>query len=107
MNDDQLAVQSYIKQLLNWRKKNPVIANGETLHFAPFEGMYVFFRYNPTKTVMVVMNKNDKAMNVETSRFAEILKGRVHAVNIITGEKMALANSFAVPAKTALVMEIE
>lgn len=107
LNADQLAVQSYLKQLLNWRKKNPVIANGETLHFAPFEGMYVFFRYNPTKTVMVVMNKNDKAMNMETSRFAEILKGRVHAVNIITGEKMALANGFAVPAKTALVLEVE
>ncbi|MBK8564022.1 MAG: glycoside hydrolase family 13 protein [Saprospiraceae bacterium] len=107
LNADQLAVQTYLKQLLNWRKKNPVIANGETLHFAPFEGMYVFFRYNPTKTVMVVMNKNDKAMNVETGRFAEILKGRVHAVNILTGEKMALANSFAVPGKTALVLDIE
>ncbi len=107
LNADQLAVQNYLKELLNWRKNNPVIANGETLHFAPFDGLYVYFRYNPTKTVMVVMNLNDKAMMLEISRFAEILKGRVNGVNVITGEKMALANGFVVPGKAALVVEVE
>lgn len=56
---------------------------------------------------MVLMNKNDKAMNVETSRFAEILKGRANARNVITGERVSFASSFAVPGKMALVLEVE
>jgi glycosidase len=103
----QQSVQTYLKQLLNWRKKNPVIANGQTLHFAPFNGMYVYFRYNKEKMVMVVMNKNEKEMNVETSRFAEIVKGKTNAVNVLTGETVTVATSFIVPAKSALVLEIK
>ncbi|MFN5136043.1 MAG: cyclomaltodextrinase C-terminal domain-containing protein, partial [Chitinophagaceae bacterium] len=107
LNADQQSVQTYLKQLLNWRKKNPVIANGQTLHFAPFNGMYVYFRYNKEKMVMVVMNKNEKEMNVETSRFAEILKGKSNPVNVLTGETVVVVNSFIVPAKSALVLEIK
>ncbi len=107
LNANQQTVQAYLKQLLNWRKNNPVIANGQTMHFAPFNGMYVYFRYNKEKMVMVVMNKNEKEMNVETSRFAEVLKGKSNAVNVLTGETVAVANSFIVPAKSALVLEIK
>jgi neopullulanase len=107
LNANQQAVQTYLKQLLNWRKNNPVIANGQTLHFAPFDGLYVFFRYNKEKMVMVLMNKNDKEMNVDSKRFAEILNGRASAVNALTGEAISIANSFAVPGKSALVLEIK
>jgi neopullulanase len=107
LSDEQLSVQSYLKQLLNWRKNNPVIAKGETLHFAPFDGVYVYFRYNKEKTVMVVMNKNDKEISIETKRFAEILKDKSNAVNVLTGETTAVANSFSVAAKTAFVLEIK
>ena len=57
--------------------------------------------------VMVVMNKNDKTMNIDASRFAEILKGRANARNAITGESLSVASSFAVPGKMALVLEVE
>jgi len=107
LNANQQSVQAYLKQLLNWRKNNPVIANGQTMHFAPFDGLYVYFRCNKEKTVMVVMNKNEKETNVDTKRFAEILKGKSSAVNIITGETIDVANSFAVPGKSALVLEIK
>jgi neopullulanase len=107
LTPDQLSVQAYLKQLLNWRKKNPVIANGQTLHFAPFDGLYVYFRYNKEKMVMVVMNKNDKEVSVSTKRFAEILKERKNAVNVLTGEAISVTDSFPVAAKTALVMEIK
>jgi glycosidase len=106
LNADQQSVQTYLKQLLNWRKNNTVIASGKTLHFAPFDGLYVYFRYKKEKTVMVVMNKNDKEVSVNTKRFAELLKGKTNAVNILTGETIAVANSFSIAAKTALVLEI-
>jgi neopullulanase len=106
LNAAQLSVQSYLKQLLNWRKKTPVIASGQTLHFAPFDGLYVYFRYNKEKTVMVVMNKNDKEIKLDMGRFAEILKGRSTAVNIISNEAVVIKSSLTVPAKSATVFEI-
>jgi glycosidase len=107
LSAEQLSVQTYLKQLLNWRKNNSVIADGETLHFAPFDGVYVYFRYSNEKTIMVVMNKNEKEISIETKRFAEILKNKTDAVNVLTGETIAVANSFSVAAKTALVLELK
>ncbi len=102
----QQKTQLFLRQLLNWRKENPVIANGETLHFAPFNGFYVYFRYNKEKTIMVIMNKNSQPENLDNKRFAEILKGKTTATNVITSQQLPLTNTFRIPAKTALVLEI-
>ncbi len=107
LNASQLKIQSYLKQLLNWRKNNSVIANGKTLHFAPFDGMYVYFRYNKEKTIMVVMNKNEKEMTIETDRFTEILKSKSTATNIITNKSVSIQSSLIVPAKSTTVFEIK
>lgn len=107
LNASQLKIQSYLKQLLNWRKNNSVIANGKTLHFAPFVGMYVYFRYNKEKTIMVVMNKNEKEVAVDTKRFAELLKLKSTATNIITNESVSIQSSLIVPAKSTTVFEIK
>jgi glycosidase len=102
----QLKMQQYMRQLLLWRKANDVIANGETLHFAPFNGFYVYFRYNKEKTIMVIMNKNGQPENIDNRRFAEILKGKTKARNVLTSQELPLTSSFRIPAKTALILEI-
>ncbi len=106
LNADQLSVQAYLKQLLNWRKTNSVIANGQTLHFAPFDGVYVYFRYSRDKTIMVVMNKNDKEVSVDAKRFAEILKGKTHALNIISNEQFDIKSGIYINPKSATVFDV-
>ncbi len=107
LSQDKKAVQEYVKQLLNWRKQNNVIANGKTLHFAPFEGVYVFFRYNNERMVMVVMNKNETDTNIQTKRFDEILEKKTQGTNIISKELIQLQKSFHVKAKTTSIFEIK
>jgi len=107
LSETQSNMQSYIKHLLNWRKNNPVIATGKTLHFAPFNGTYVYFRYNTQKLVMVVMNKNTTPIDVDTNRFTEILRGKRTARSIMTNTSTALKNGLMIPAKSALVFEVE
>ncbi|HRF17358.1 MAG TPA: cyclomaltodextrinase C-terminal domain-containing protein, partial [Chitinophagaceae bacterium] len=58
LSADQQRIQAYLKKLLNWRKDKKVIHDGSTLHFAPSNGIYVYFRYSKQEKVMVVMNKN-------------------------------------------------
>ena len=103
----QVKMQNYMKQLLNWRKTNSVIANGQTLHFAPFDGVYVYFRYNKENLIMVVMNMNNTATTLETNRFAEIVKGRKTAVNILTNETQNIKTSVIVNPKSATVFEVK
>ncbi|MCU0467091.1 MAG: glycoside hydrolase family 13 protein [Arcicella sp.] len=107
LSNDKKQMQSYLKQLLNWRKQNPVIATGKLLHFAPNNGTYVYFRYNSTKTVMIVMNKNTTATILEPSRFSEILKSKIIAKNIFTNEQLDLKKGIDIAPKSTLVFEIE
>ena len=106
LNDDQQAMQVYTRQLLNWRKTNPVIATGNVRHFAPFDGIYVYFRYTADKTVMVVMNKNDKPIEIDTKRFAEVLNGRKIAKNVLTGQLQPLDKPLSVAGTSAVIFEI-
>ena len=106
LNKDQLGMQLYVKQLLQWRKNNPVISSGKILHFAPYNGVYVYFRYNKEKTIMVVMNINNSPTTVDTNRFAEIIKGRTEAVNILSNEKAAIRSGITVNPKSATIFEI-
>jgi glycosidase len=107
LTDAQKQMQAYTKTLLNWRKNNPAIATGETLHFAPYNGIYVYFRYTKEKTVMVVMNKNNTQQLVDTHRFDELLKSKATAKNIFTKEASSLSNPLQVPAKSTTIFEIE
>jgi glycosidase len=102
----QSSMQSYMKQLLNWRKTSDAVHNGNTLHFAPFNGLYVYFRYTKKEMIMVVMNKNNGSVNVDTKRLAEILNGRSYAKNVLTSETFNLSNGLTVAGKSATVFEI-
>lgn len=107
LNADQISTQSYVKKLLNWRKTQPVIATGKTLHFAPFDGVYVYFRYNNQSTIMVVMNKNKSAISLDNQRFAEILQQKKWATNVLSGEKSSLQQPLFISANQAVVLEIK
>jgi glycosidase len=107
LNAEQLHLQSFLKQLLQWRKNNPVIATGKFLHFAPFNNIYVYFRYNKDKIIMVVMNKNNEAATIEINRFAEIIKDRSKAINVLTQEETAIKTSLTIAPNSATIFEIK
>lgn len=107
LSANQKQVQSYVKQLLNWRKNNEVIANGQLLHFAPFDGLYVYFRYNKERTIMVVLNKNTTATSFETARFNEIIKGKTKVMNVLQGEWQPIGGKMSVNAVSATIFELQ
>ncbi|MBK6935824.1 MAG: glycoside hydrolase family 13 protein [Chitinophagaceae bacterium] len=104
---DQQRIQTFLRKLLNWRKTKPVIYEGKTLHFAPQNGTYTYFRYNSTETVMVVMNKNNSPASIDTKLFSEIIKGKKMATNVITAEELNLDKKLSVPAKSVLIFELQ
>ena len=57
------------------RRDATAIHNGELLHFAPRDGIYVYFRFNEEQRVMVVMNNEPNTVHLDSSRYAQGLAG--------------------------------
>jgi glycosidase len=107
LTGDQLQVQSFLKKLLNWRKNKTVIHEGNTMHFAPVKGVYVYFRYDKKDMVMVVLNKNTETTVVDTNRFAEIMKNKKSGINVLTGEEFSIKTEMNVAPRSALIIELK
>ena len=72
----------FIKKLARWRKSSVAITHGKTMQFVPEDGVYVYFRYTKDEVVMVVVNQNNKSVDLDLGRFVEILKGRNSFIDI-------------------------
>jgi len=101
----QRDAQAYIRALFNWRKRNPLLHTGKLTHFAPQEGVYVYFRHDGARSVMVVLNKNATANSLSLDRFAGFLHGR-DAREALTGKVVMLGATLSLPAKSATLLEI-
>ena len=100
-------VFNYTKLLLNFRKNNPVLQSGLMKQFIPENGIYVFFRYNKDKAIMVITNNNQSDTELSLSRFSEMLNSRSIGTDIISSKKFDLQHSVTVPAKTVLVLDVK
>lgn len=106
LNAKQLDAQAFIKKLLNWRKTQSSIHKGKLMHFAPQDGVYVYFRYDQKRKIMVAMNKNTADTELATTRFAEILPANAKAKDVITGQEFEQTQKLKVPARGVLLLEI-
>lgn len=107
ITDQQKDAQNYMRKLLNWRKTNHVIHDGKLMQFVPHDGVYVYFRYNKSGKIMVLMNKNDKATEVDMSRYAEMIKGFTRGKDVLTSKEYPLHNKVEFPGKSVVVLELE
>jgi glycosidase len=96
----------FTQKLLNWRKGSEVIHTGKTMQYLPHDNVYVYFRYNASQTVMVILNNNTEPKTLDTKRFNERLKGFSSGKNIVTSESLNNLQSISLPAKSATILEL-
>ena len=80
--------------------------DGKLMHYAPEEGVYVFFRYDDENAVMVILNKNVKPTFLNTERFYERLDGFTTGKDVLTDKEFKL-DELVVPARSALILELD
>jgi neopullulanase len=107
LSAQQREALALIKKLTTWRKTAAVIHHGKLLHFMPEDGTYVYFRYNDTAKVMVVLNKNTGETTLDLARFAPMLTGVSTGKDVISGKAYPLKGSITLPARAPLVLELE
>lgn len=97
----------FVRKLATYRRDTPVLHSGKLMQFLPQDGTYVYFRYDNNKTVMVATNSSEKDISLDTARFAERMNGFRSARNILTDQTISSLNMLNIPAKTALVLELQ
>ena len=94
-------------RLLQWRKNEPVLHNGRTMHFMSRDNTYAFFRYNDDEAVFVFANAAEEPRTIPTAHYAEIL-GRYKAQGFepLTGEEIDLKEEITLPELSTLVVKL-
>ncbi|WP_138429555.1 glycoside hydrolase family 13 protein [Fodinibius saliphilus] len=107
LSEKQQEAKRFVKKLLNWRKDKSVIHEGQLMQYTPnHDGLYIYFRYNEQQTVMIILNKNEKAMKINTDRYYERLDGFSKGTDVTTGKTYSM-NNLTVPQRSALILELE
>ncbi|HEU4472469.1 MAG TPA: glycoside hydrolase family 13 protein [Flavisolibacter sp.] len=98
---------NFVRTIARFRKSSSAITSGRFMQYAPEDGVYTYFRYDKTQTVMVIMNTGAKEKTIDPRRFSERTKAFSNAVDIVSGKTNALSGSWTLPARAIWVMELK
>jgi glycosidase len=104
---DQNEVFNHIRTLLNFRKKYEVMQSGSLKHYLPQDGVYVYFRYNDTESVMVILNNNKDAKTIDGKRFKESLKNYSTGTDLLHRTYYENFDSIVIPGMTSRVIQLK
>lgn len=105
---EEAEVFNYTKALLNYRKQCTALQTGKMTQFIPpYNGIYVFARYDDNSRVLVVFNNSDETKDLGLGHYSEVIAGCTSGREVVTGEIFDLTKNISVPAKSALVLELK
>ncbi len=104
LSREQREMQLYTEKLLEIRNNYPALQNGGLIHFSPFDEMYAYAR-GDEHPILVILNKGNVQKTVDMNRFAEIIRGKVSATELLSGQKYELEN-VTIGAKSALLLAL-
>ncbi|MBN2068919.1 MAG: glycoside hydrolase family 13 protein [Opitutales bacterium] len=102
----QFDFQQFVRKLFQWRKTAAAVQNGKLIHFAPEDGIYVYFRCSEAQTVMVVLNKQKQPYELSTERFSELLGSFTEARDILSQKDFSLDKPLLLEPETPLLLEL-
>ena len=98
----------YQSKLFQWRKSEPIIHTGKTMHFMSRNNTYAFFRYNEEGAIFVFANASEDERTIPTANYAEILnKFNAVGINVLTGKQVDLSQTdIKVPGISTLIVKL-
>jgi glycosidase len=106
LSSDEKGVQDLTRQLANFRKRSSALKKGKLMHYIPEEGMYVYFRYDNSQTIMCVMNTSKDQRTLDFTRYSERTGGFRTAKNVLTGQSIPLNEKVPVNGTEMWVLEL-
>lgn len=96
---------NFVKKLADYRKNSSALQTGNLMQYVPYDGLYVYFRYDKKNTVMIVLNSKNSSVNISLKRFSERTDGFTKMKNVMTGE-VSTIKDFSIDAKQSEVFEL-
>ena len=94
-------------RLFQWRKTEPVLHNGRTMHFMSRDNTYAFFRYNDQEAVFVFANASEEPRTIPTDHYAEILgQYKPQGIDPLTGEEVDLTEELNIAGLSTLIVKL-
>ena len=104
--DQEQAAFEYIQVLANYRKQTPALQHGQLTQFVPEDGVYVFFRFDSSKTIMTIFNSNNNDVIVPTDRYQERILGFAKGKDVIIGNIYKDITKLKIEANSTLILEL-
>ncbi len=106
-NAEQQKYFEFTQKLFNWRKTKSVIHSGKLMHYIPENNVYVYFRYNETETVMVIVNNSNEKQAFKTNRFHESIQNYKSGKDILSEKIIDITNEVSIDSKSVLILELK
>ena len=100
---EQTRMQEYLRRLLTFRKQSQAIQNGDLIHFAPKDGIYLLSRTEGEETVVVILNKNESPFTLSLRRFEELGLYGLALRNVLTDERIEWSESLRLKGPGAFI----
>ena len=97
----------FTSKLFNWRKTNSAVHFGKMTHYIPESNVYVYFRYNTTENVMVLINNSKEIKTIKTNRFEENIADYKTGKDIISERIFDVTNEISLEPKSVLILELK
>lgn len=106
LSHEEIMAKEYFSKLLNWRKNSQAVS-GKFKHYVPKSNdVYIYFRYTDNEKVMVLLNKNAKDITLDLNHYSEMVSATFKGKDIVSGKEIEANSTLTVPAKTAMIIEI-
>lgn len=96
---------NFLSRIAQWRKGNDVIARGSLKHFMPDNGMYVYERSLDDKRVIVIMNGTDRTLDIDMSKYKEIMQPGMVFHDVVTGEDVTIMSDMSFAPRALYILE--
>ena len=105
LTDEQIDMQEYLKVLLNFRKKSKAIHIGNTIHFAPKNGVYLLQRRFNDEIVIFIINKNKNDVRLTNERFSELNLNNIVFSDIHSGKKFSFSKTLKLKSNSSYILK--
>ena len=97
----------FTSKLFNWRKTQSAVHFGKMTHYIPENNVYVYFRYNTTDSVMVLINNSNETRAINTTRFTENIGNHKTGNDVITEQNIDITKEITLEPKSVLILELK
>ena len=103
---EENAMFNWLSRLLHWRQGNEVVSKGKQIQFIPYKGVYVVARQYQGKTVLTILNGKRADVEMDLSRYAEVIGNQTEARDVVTGKTVKLGDVLRLKPRETMIIEM-